>query len=68
MLRAQKRFDARNLGAKGTLMVVGIDDEVAAEKVLTQETLANSESNTKPKPVIEELQQAARTILFEVAA
>lgn len=46
LLRQQKRFDGKNLRAKGTHLIVGIDNEAAAEKVLTQETLATGESNT----------------------
>jgi len=46
LLRLQKRFDGRNLGAKGTHLFVGVEDEALAEKVLKQETLASGESNT----------------------
>lgn len=42
MLRSQKRFDGSNLYAKGTHLVVGIDDERAAEKVMTAEYLAHA--------------------------
>jgi phage major head subunit gpT-like protein len=60
MLRKQKRFDGRNLNARPTHVIVGIDDEYALEKVLSSDLLANTagtatESNTqrgKFKPVV----------------
>lgn len=51
LLRKQKRFDPDakegSLYAMGTHLFVGVSNERAAEKVLTQEYLASGESNTQ---------------------